>query len=118
MAFIDWDQAHVGDPLVDLAYAAWQFLDLGGPEVQADPDRAGQRFRLLADAYGCSAAERHRLVDLALECMDLCWRGIRQRAAAGNADMQRLVDAGAADDVQAGHAWSQAHRDVFDAPLA
>lgn len=33
VAVIDWDSAAFGDPLDDLAYAAWMWLDIGNPEI-------------------------------------------------------------------------------------
>ncbi|ERL63697.1 phosphotransferase [Schleiferilactobacillus shenzhenensis] len=50
VAIIDWDAAAVGDPLDDLAYALWLWLDLGNP----DNDLVSCRTRLQAmlTAYG------------------------------------------------------------------
>lgn len=50
VAIIDWDAAAVGDPLDDLAYTLWLWLDLGNP----DNDLVSCRTRLQAmlTAYG------------------------------------------------------------------
>lgn len=118
VALIDWDQAHLGGPLDDLTYAMWQFLDVGGPEVRDDAPRAARRMRMMADAYGCSEGERGGVVSGVRAAMDGCWRGIEQRAAAGNPAMQRLVDAGAADEVRRNHEWFHDHQHLFWAAMA
>jgi hypothetical protein len=113
VVLIDWDQAHLGGRLDDVTYAMWQFLDIAGTEVRDDPPRAARRMRMMADAYGLGEGERLGVVAGVWTMMDLCWRGIERRAAAGNPAMQRLVEAGAADEVRAGHAWFHEHQDLF-----
>jgi Ser/Thr protein kinase RdoA (MazF antagonist) len=56
--FIDWDGAGPGSRLWDLAYAAHGFVPLwaGG-----DPDRCGQRLRVLADGYCLDGDQRREL---------------------------------------------------------
>ncbi len=53
-AVIDWDAAHAGDPLTDLAYAIWLWLDAGNPEV-SPPDFRRREIAML-DAYGFDAS--------------------------------------------------------------
>ena len=115
--FIDWDQAHVGGRLEDVTHAMWQFLDIGGAEVRADPPRAARRMRMMAEAYGCNEGERLGAVAGVGHVMDGCWRGIERRAGEGNRAMQRLVDAGAAAEVRANHEWFDAHQAIFSAAL-
>jgi Phosphotransferase enzyme family len=49
--FIDWDVAGPGTRMGDLAYAMHGFVPL---TPSTDPERAGHRVRVLADAYGAS----------------------------------------------------------------
>ncbi|MGX9966628.1 phosphotransferase [Roseomonas sp. F4] len=61
VAFIDFDYAAPGEPLVDLAYMGWSWCissrpDRGPPAIQA------AQLRCLADAYGLDAAARSGLV--------------------------------------------------------
>lgn len=55
-AVIDWDTAAIGDPLDDLAYAAWMWLDMGNEENEASATAA--RLRLMLDCYGVIREER------------------------------------------------------------
>jgi hypothetical protein len=97
---IDWDMARPGDPLSDLAFVAWQWVPLHGPFVSEllgwsgppGPDERGRRLRLLADAYGLD--ERRDLLP-AVEARIAANRStMAERAAAGDAAYQALVDAG------------------------
>lgn len=64
---IDWDSAAPGDPLDDLAYAAWMWLDIGNDEQNAAQVR--RRIRLFADAYGLPEARRAHLLRAMLSQM-------------------------------------------------
>ena len=59
VAFIDWDIAAPGARIHDLAHVCWQYVGLG-PGI-ADATAAGQRMRLICDAYGLG--DTGRLVD-------------------------------------------------------
>jgi GNAT superfamily N-acetyltransferase len=56
VALIDWDIASPGDPMSDVAQAAWQFAPLHHPSLTealgAHPGTAPRRARRLLDAYG------------------------------------------------------------------
>jgi aminoglycoside phosphotransferase (APT) family kinase protein len=93
---IDWDQAGPGDPLSDLAFAAWQWVPLHGPFVASlmgwsDPDRAG-RLRLLLDAYGLES--RGGFIDAVIARIHHNRATMLARAAAGDPAYQALVDQG------------------------
>lgn len=60
-AVFDWDSACFGDPLDDLAYAAWMWLDLGNEE--AEPGEVTRRIRLLLAGYGVDRAGRWRFIE-------------------------------------------------------
>lgn len=52
VAVIDWDAANFGNPLDDLAYAAWMWLDVGNEEN--DPEYVGKGIRAMLSAYGAN----------------------------------------------------------------
>jgi len=106
VAFIDWDIAGPGERIHDVAHVCWQYVGLG-PGI-ADVTTAGQRMRLVCDAYGL--ADRDRLVDTVLWWQDRCWRGILAKAEAGEAAMIGLRDSGAADSVRREFDWVTRHR--------
>ena len=60
VAFIDFDFAAVGDPLADLGYLAWSWCISAKP-ARGEPAEQAHQVRVLADAYGLRADERHRL---------------------------------------------------------
>jgi hypothetical protein len=113
VAFIDWDIAAPGARIHDLAHVCWQYVGLG-PGI-ADPSAAGQRMRLICDAYGLT--DTGRLVDAVLWWQDRCWRGILAKAEAGEPAMIRLRDSGAADSVRREFDWVTRHRAELADPL-
>jgi aminoglycoside phosphotransferase (APT) family kinase protein len=91
-AFIDFDDAHPGDRLNDLGYAAWMWLDIGNEELAADLQRE-RLYRFFAD-YGLSRAAdpiravtaaqaRHvshsRLPAAVRQWSQACWDWIRRQ---------------------------------------
>jgi Phosphotransferase enzyme family len=69
VALIDFDTAHPGPRVWDLAYACYRLAPLPDPEREpaAPPLREqGRRLRVLVDAYGASGADRRVLVDSAV----------------------------------------------------
>jgi Ser/Thr protein kinase RdoA (MazF antagonist) len=62
IAFIDFDFAARGDPLEDVAYMAWSWCVSSKP-ARGDAASQAHQVRVLADAYGLSAAQRTRLMD-------------------------------------------------------
>ena len=60
VALIDFDLAAPGDPLEDLGYMGWAWCVSSKPERGPVAAQAHQ-VRILADAYGLSAADRTRL---------------------------------------------------------
>src|SRR5215471_14246900 len=113
VAFIDWDIAAPGARIHDVAHVCWQYVGLG-PGI-ADASAAGERMRLICDAYGL--ADRDRLVDTVLWWQDRCWRGILAKAEAGEPTMIGLRDSGAADSVRREFGWVTRHRAELAAPL-
>src|SRR5229473_2583470 len=60
--FIDWDLAAPGRRLWDLALPACSFVPLLPEHTKVMP-----RYRVFCDAYGLSAADQYRLLDLVVE---------------------------------------------------
>lgn len=54
-AVIDWDAAAFGEPLDDLAYAAWMWLDIGNDEN--DPTHVLDGLSAMQNAYGAPSRE-------------------------------------------------------------
>ncbi|TMR04986.1 aminoglycoside phosphotransferase family protein [Nonomuraea turkmeniaca] len=86
VAFIDFDTAHPGPRVWDVAYAAYRFVPLTDPrqmDTYPVPEQA-RRLRLFADAYGLEAAARGELTDTARARLDHLVRHMREQAAAGH----------------------------------
>jgi Phosphotransferase enzyme family len=111
VAFIDWDIAAPGRRIEDVAHAGWQYVGLG-PDV-TDAAEAARRVGVLAGAYGGIA--REPLVDTILWWQDRCWRGIAEKADAGEPAMVRLRDLGTVEAVRAAYHWTAANREVLAA---
>jgi len=69
-AVIDWDAACFGNPLDDLAYAAWMWLDIGNDEN--DPAKIREGILAMLSAYG------------ATDCTGFCNCILRQMARVGS----------------------------------
>ncbi|WP_433518443.1 phosphotransferase [Nonomuraea sp. CA-143628] len=87
VALIDFDTAHPGPRLWDVAYAAYRFVPLsavGNGEAVTPVAEQARRLRLLADAYGLSGEERTALPEVAAERLRAMVDHMRRQAAAGN----------------------------------
>ncbi|MGI5272087.1 phosphotransferase enzyme family protein [Nonomuraea sp. CA-218870] len=96
VAFIDFDTAHPGPRLWDVAYAAYRFAPLTAPghgETVPVPEQA-RRLRLFCDAYGLAVAGRAALTDAVGERLRGLARLIREKAAAGEAAFAAHLAAG------------------------
>ncbi|MEV1000317.1 aminoglycoside phosphotransferase family protein [Nonomuraea sp. NPDC050202] len=87
VAFIDFDTAHPGPRVWDVAYAAYRFVPLHHP---GDGDgipvaEQARRLRLFADAYELDEAGRQALVETAIKRLEHLVGFMRERAAAGDA---------------------------------
>ena len=115
---IDWDLARPGDPLDDLAFAAWHWaplhhpamIDRGelGPWQQPDRER---RLRLIVETYGLD--QRRGFIECVIARIRASANGIEGAAAAGDAGMIRLRDLGVVDDVRRSAAWVEEHAREF-----
>ena len=111
---IDWDLARPGDPLDDLAFAAWLWSPLHHPAMIAggefgpwDDVERERRLRLLTDTYGLQ--DRAGFVDRIVARMHASADGIERGAAAGDEGMIRLRSGGVPDDVRRTARWTEAH---------
>ncbi|GAA1577674.1 aminoglycoside phosphotransferase family protein [Kribbella hippodromi] len=104
----DFDLAAPGDPLEDLGYAAWTWCIAS---KHADPLRQAHQVRVLADAYGLTAAQRAQLISATLARQLLNVGFWSQRTAAGTEVAERIAWS------RREHAFVVAHRAVFEAAL-
>ena len=86
-ALIDFDTAHPGPRISDVAYCAYRFIPLSS-ESNADfhlpVDQQSRRLRILADAYGLDESSRRVLPDAAISRLHHLVQHMRDQAARGN----------------------------------
>ena len=114
---IDWDLARPGDPLDDLAFAAWHWAPLHHPDMLErgplgpwEPDRE-RRLRLIVETYGLD--RRKGFMQRIIARMHASARGIEAAAAAGDPGMRRLRDLGVTDDVRRSATWVEEHESLL-----
>ncbi|NNN30428.1 phosphotransferase [Streptomyces sp. S3(2020)] len=97
VAFIDFDTAHPGPRLWDVAYTAYRFVPLYAPDA-AEPTlsvpEARRRLALFADAYGLSEQERAALPAVAGARLRALVEWMYAEAAAGHPAVLRHVAEG------------------------
>ncbi|MEW9550852.1 phosphotransferase enzyme family protein [Nonomuraea sp. NPDC050783] len=115
VAFIDFDTAHPGPRVWDVAYAAYRFVPLSDPRQLAGEPVGGQarRLRLFADAYGLDPAGREALIDTALARLDHLVRHMREQAAAGHPGFTRHLERGDDRFYLADADYLTRHRETF-----
>ncbi len=95
VAFIDFDTAHPGPRLWDVAYAAYRFVPLNEPDNNVlPPDRQLRRLRDFCDAYGLTDTERRLLPETLIARLRAVMDYIRTRATAGHPSFQRHIAEG------------------------
>ncbi|WP_197717280.1 phosphotransferase [Glycomyces terrestris] len=117
VAFIDFAEAAPGGRLEDVAYLAWTWAVASQRTVPVR--RQAEQVRLVADAYGLEPAERAVLVDCILERQSRnvrFWTEFPARAGAAAATAAEIGERIAWSRRE--HAFTHAHREVFDAALA
>lgn len=120
VALIDFDTAHPGPRLWDLAYTAYRFAPLGAPGSDGEHVPVGEqarRLRLLVDAYGLAAEERQALPRTVCDRLAALTALITERALAGDPAFVRHRAEGhdALYRVDAAHV--RAHADRFTEAL-
>jgi hypothetical protein len=117
---IDWDLAAPGTSRFDLAFVAWQWVPLHGPQVtrrmgwNRPPDRAA-RLRLLLDAYGLQ--DRRGFVDEVLRRISYNRHLMVRRAAEGSQAYQQLIQRGHLRGMDEASSFLTAQRDRLQATL-
>jgi len=96
---VDWDLAGPGRLIEDFAYVAWHFTPLhpepiGNGSVGPDVSDRPRRLRLLADAYGLTAAERQMVLSEVAGVEVRQAARVADRALAGDQVSERLWRAG------------------------
>ncbi|WP_431893392.1 phosphotransferase enzyme family protein [Nonomuraea sp. bgisy101] len=86
VAFIDFDTAHPGPRLSDVAYAAYRFVPLS---ADGDLGEQSRRLRIFCDAYGLAAADRPGLPLMVRERLHALVDLMRAKASAGEAAFAR-----------------------------
>ena len=107
VALIDWDAAHPGERIRDLAYLCWMFVLGGGGDDTGYSGTLGRsrRLRLVCDAYGF--LDRHNLMDAIHEEQQRVAAGIA--AEPGKRGTARMTEVIAW--VSAENEWLRLHRD-------
>ncbi|GAA2278574.1 MULTISPECIES: phosphotransferase enzyme family protein [Kitasatospora] len=97
VAFIDFDTAHPGPRIWDLAYAAYRFVPLTDPgngDFTLPIEEQSRRLRLLADAYQLDDNDRAALADTARDRLEHLVRYMHKQADAGTAAFAEHIAAG------------------------
>ncbi|MGK5640706.1 phosphotransferase [Streptomyces sp. URMC 126] len=97
VAFIDFDTAHPGPRVRDVAYAAYRFVPLtdpGNADFTLPVEEQARRLRLFADAYGLDDDDRAALADTARDRLEGLVHHMRKQAAVGNAAFAAHIAAG------------------------
>jgi len=102
VALIDFDTAHPGPRLHDVAYAAYRFCLIREP-LRALGARDAERVLAFADTYGLGAEEKARLLETMVERLRWLVALIRERAAAGDPAFAAHLSDGHTE-LYAGHA--------------
>lgn len=96
VGIIDFDTAHPGPRIWDIAYALYRWAPLTHPQ---NPDGLGDletkisRARLFCDAYGFPTTQRHNLVDMMILRLETLVNHMQAEAQVGNeAFLANLVD--------------------------
>jgi len=112
LTVIDWDFCRPGDPIEDLAFAAWQWIPLwadraavaDGHGGAATVPEAAARLAALADGYGASADQRALLLEACAAQMTRHADDIEAMAQVDPA-FARLVHQGIPRDARRDAAW-------------
>ena len=121
---IDWDFCRPGDPIEDLAFAAWQWVPLWADQaavVQAQGQamtvlEAGARLAALADGYHASVDQRWTLVDACIAQMTKHADDVEAMAVTDPA-FARLVDLGVSLDARLDAEWVRDNAAVLNAAI-
>ena len=107
VALIDFDLASPGSVLWDAALAARLWVPLRDPAdvPVALADRAGERLRLFAEAYGLPRSERRRMAEAVLATHTWCYDIVREGAEHGRPGYQHYWTPSAQEHDERGRRW-------------
>ena len=112
VAFIDFDFAAPGDPLLDIAIAARHWVPMRDP-VDVDPALRGldqvERFRAFCAAHGLDGEARAQVVDHLGPFLDRALGSMRRRAESGLEAYVRAWEAGYPAQNRRSRAWLDTH---------
>ncbi|MGC5342729.1 phosphotransferase [Streptomyces sp. DT171] len=120
VAFIDFDTAHPGPRIWDLAYAAYRFVPLTDPgngDFSLPVEEQARRLRLLADTYRLGHDDRAALAHTARERLEHLVRHMHRQADAGTAAFAEHIAAGHDSVYRADAAHIARHATTFTAAL-
>ncbi|MGI8421775.1 MAG: phosphotransferase, partial [Gaiellaceae bacterium] len=117
VALIDWDLAAPGEPLDDVASAAYHWAPL---KAEAGPtlELRGRRLRELCDGYGLEPADRSQLLDVTIAQRD---RGYELHARLGGTERlpgwREMWDGGSGERIRANQRWIVEQREELESWL-
>lgn len=92
-----------------------------GDDADLDPAQRGldrpRRCRLIADAYGLSLPDRHRLMDLSSALNERGWHTMKYRAETMGGGWQRMWSEGVGDSIKHRQVWLDDNADSITAAL-
>jgi thiamine kinase-like enzyme len=113
IAFIDWDWAHAGQRIDDVAYGILEYLSIGEFESEGGPRERAGLARVLAFSYGLDASQRARIparmLDLLLATRDKQLHAIKQ----GSPSAIKLAEAVVPGQLLKRHAWLEENIECF-----
>ncbi|MFI0976175.1 phosphotransferase [Streptomyces sp. NPDC021093] len=116
VGFIDFDAAHPGPRVWDVAYAVYRFAPLQGPdnpESFGTPREQGRRVAAFCRAYGPGVGAE--VIDVLPERLHALIDFMRSQAAQGNEAFQRHIAEGHADLYEADIRYVRTHRSTLRA---
>ncbi|HEY1645375.1 MAG TPA: aminoglycoside phosphotransferase family protein [Candidatus Saccharimonadales bacterium] len=114
VGIIDFDTAHPGPRVWDVAYAVYRFAPLTQGEVPKGLDdikNQAKRMRLFCDGYGITEADRSKLIDVVRNRLKALVESMKEQAAAGNLGFQEHIRRGDADLYLKDVAYIDRHRE-------
>jgi hypothetical protein len=119
-ALIDFDMARPTTRLFDVVTALRHWAPIADP-IDLEPLQrhldVGARLRLFCDAYGFSARDRRRLLELSHLRFGRSYIAMRSRAMTDGGAWARMWEGGAGERIRRAAAWLDAHWDELDAHL-
>jgi hypothetical protein len=116
VGFIDFDAAHPGPRVWDVAYAVYRFAPLQGPdnpESFGTPQEQGRRAAAFCRAYGPQV--RAEVVDVVPDRLQALIDFLRDQAEQGNAAFQQHIAEGHTDLYEADIRYVRGHRETLRA---